>query len=163
MMPVFMVDMPLLPPNPPFMLQQYPNPRKTAGSTPSLSKRSSGAPTNHSSERVDQMDQRPRTPSKSTSSIPRQVQSPSHPPPSFRRQSSNSDNASHRSLGGKPRVQQSASQTLSYPQTRARPPSQYAPSSFSMPPPFNPGMLPRTTVYNTLPNVARKPPLNRRP
>ncbi|KAK7061801.1 hypothetical protein R3P38DRAFT_2596549 [Favolaschia claudopus] len=68
-MPMYAMDMPLLPPTPPFMLQQYPRPRSQnhspspSPSSPSASPSRHRLPSNGSSERVNVVPQQPRTPS----------------------------------------------------------------------------------------------------
>ncbi|KAJ7179051.1 hypothetical protein C8R46DRAFT_1072315, partial [Mycena filopes] len=94
--PMYAMDMPLLPPTPPFMLQQYPRPRSQNSQNPSPGRSPSGSPSrqrlpsNSSSERVNVQ------PKPSSSSRRGSNSSPHRPDMSHQRRSS--DDARRASL-----------------------------------------------------------------
>ncbi|KAJ6539433.1 hypothetical protein B0H19DRAFT_1269745 [Mycena capillaripes] len=140
--PMYAMDMPLLPPTPPFMLHQYPRPRSqnsNGGSSPSGSPSRSRLPSNASSERVNVPQQQHR---QSSSSRRGSSSSSSRPDVSHQRRSS--DDARRASLPPpKPSSMRSQSST---PLSRGRPP---IPSSYQAPPLPSPWTAPPlTTSYS---------------
>jgi hypothetical protein len=108
--PMYAMDMPLLPPTPPFMLHQYPRPRSQNSqssspgrSSPSASPSRQRHPSNGSSDRVNVQQQSGQSSSRSGSNA---SSSPYRPDMSQKHQRRSSDDARRASLPSPPKVPQ---------------------------------------------------------